>query len=130
MIALSWNRYRMYLYADVAFTQNTLFNACYPLFLQPAHWPHCMVESNVIFSVSLPHLDCVLKYVHIGLMTANHFWGAKVFRFRYSYGFMFVYIFLSFCKWRHSRHSLQSLKSSPLAFRRISIEPNVFKKMC
>ena len=46
-----------------------------------------------------------------------------VFRFRSSYGFMFVYIyiyiFLSFCKWRRSRRSLQSFKSSLMTFRRV-----------
>ena len=51
-----------------------------------------------------------------------------VFSFRSSYGFMFVYIyiyilyiyiFLSFCKWRRSRRSLQSFKSSLMTFRRV-----------
>ena len=70
----------------------------------------------------------VMDFVFLGRQRRPYI----VFRFRYSYGFMFVciYIFLSFCKWRHSRQSLQTLKSSLMAFRRILIERNVFKNMC
>ena len=45
--------------------------------------------------------------------------GLRMASCSYIYIYIYIYIFLSFCKWRRSRRSLQSFKSSLMTFRRV-----------
>ena len=83
-------------------------------------------NTDLIFTRSI-QITADNIYMNCGAFAQGIFWGAEGAPILFSdlglrmasCSYIYIYIFLSFCKWRRSRRSLQSFKSSLMTFRRV-----------
>ena len=93
------------------------------------HWEYILPQKGSD-TIITPKTECPWfqrLYPQIGVKITPNFWGAEGAPILFSdlglrmasCSYIYIYIFLSFCKWRRSRRSLQSFKSSLMMFRRV-----------